>query len=114
MPGDQKIPNAEKRIWIGNALVILAWPVGILFGELLSRGQDDAGAGMAVGMGLFLVLAVVYTPVAITLAVIGKRSWSDLSGFLRFLAFGPSMMCALGILLVGGLYVAELLYAALQ
>ncbi len=60
MTNKEKTPLPQATRWTGAA-ALAALPLGWLFGMILGSGQDPAGEGMALGIGLALgVLASVF------------------------------------------------------
>lgn len=99
-----------RQILLGNAIVILAWPVGIVLGIIASEGVDPTGAGMAQVYALLAVLMFTYPPVAIWFTILRRKHKDQLGKGMRFLSLGPILVCDLIFLPLLGLWIVEMLY----
>jgi len=93
---------------IGNAVLVLAWPIGCFVGLELSKGSDPAGRGYAQIGGILATLLFAYLPVIIAFAIVGSKYWHQIKGWYRFLLFSPVWIVLCFILIAGAvaIYVA--------
>ncbi len=93
MSKEKKKPLPPAARWSGAA-ALAALPLGWLFGMILGQGQDAAGAGMALGIGLFFG--------ALAAALLGLVHWfcRKKRSFAFFRRHRRGLLIATGVALV--------------
>jgi len=95
-------------IIIGNAALVLAWPIGYFVGLQFSKSSDPAGRGYAQIGGILTTLLFTYLPVIIAFIVVGLRYRPQIKGWYKFLLFSPVWIVLCFILIAGAvaIYIA--------
>jgi hypothetical protein len=85
---------------IGNAILVLAWPIGYLLGVIASRSSDAAGKGYAVLTVWAFTVALTYILVSVVFAVTGHVYWARMTTGLKVFLWSPAWITG-GAILIG-------------